>query len=98
MKNKLPPREHPIVKELHHYWSEAFHQYSLNPKDRESEDFYHLAKTAAQFAFILEHLRLLTKENGLTHTSQHIERELNVAYRSIMGDKFEEYEPRERLK
>lgn len=90
---KSKHREHPIVQELHHYWSEAFHQYSLNPKDRESEDFYHLAKTAAQFAFILEHLRVFTKEKGLVHTSKHIETELNTAFSSIVGANFEEYKP-----
>jgi hypothetical protein len=88
---KKPQREHPIVKELNEYWTEAFHQFAMNPKDTESESFYHLAKTAAQFAFTLEALRILTKDLKMDHMSQHIERELNTAYHSLKGSNFTEY-------
>lgn len=77
-------RRHPLTTESKHIWEGAFHNFTLNPKDKEAEELYYLAKTTFQLCEILEAVWLQTKavDQGMSFW---IETEMNLAYRTLKG-------------
>lgn len=76
--------KHPLTTESKHIWEGSFHNFTLNPKDKEAEDLYNLAKTNFQLCELLEAVWFQARIND-RDTAFWIEKEMNLAYRTLKG-------------